>query len=172
MKQNQGKGLFVVRNVDNWKLLFWTLHPAMKRSGLNHLHKQGLWVPLVLDGRGKWIKVFSSFLQGRHFRDAVISINKYIYSVHTCGCLHNMVNCKHCLHRQGFRTDHFTAISYFFYSFKGARNFTLHHTEVPWHNEGPRHWQNLFAMTRFQYINLGVFSICFTISRAKSYTAF
>ena len=106
---------------------------------------------------------FFSFLQGRHFRDAVISINKYIYSVHTYGCLHNMVNCKHCLHRQGFRTDHFTAISYFFYSFKGARNFTLHHTEVPWHNEGPRHWQNLFAMTRFQYINLGVFSICFTM---------
>ena len=61
MKQNQGKGLFVVRNVDNWKLLFWTLHPAMKRSGLNHLHKQGLWVPLVLGGRGKWIKVFFLF---------------------------------------------------------------------------------------------------------------
>ena len=68
------------------------------------------------------------------------------------GSLHNIVLCKHYLYWQGFRTDDYMAISCFLCSIKEAANFNLHHTEVPWYNEGLRDRQKMFTIARFQYI--------------------
>ena len=42
------------------------------------------------------------------------------------------------------------------------------YTVEPPYNEGPRDWQNAFAITRFRYIKLGFFSIYFTITGAEN----
>lgn len=144
MKQNQGKWLFV-----NWRLLFWTLHPTMKRPRccLRWSRKMNQSFFLIY-------RVGISGMQPHQSTNASIQCTPG--NVCPIWCIANIA-----MFAQA-RILHWPLHGHFL----EARNFNLHYTVVPRYNEGPKDWQNMFTIKGSQIS--GFFSICFTIPGAKN----